>query len=129
VLELILKPLRYDIPPDGLRVECGDGMLRQCFPRLAAWLADHMEHVDLMGLTPKDCPVCEVPPSKLEACTRLEPYPLRDYLTYALEYWSDDSSEAAQKTARLDLQQQGVNRPASAFLELQLDVASLHKPD
>ena len=44
----------------GLEVECADGKVRLCFPRLVAWIADHLENVTLHGIQQNQCAVCEV---------------------------------------------------------------------
>ena len=49
----------------GIEIHCGDGHIQHCFPRLAAWIADHMEYVVLLGLKTTSCPRCEVPFNKL----------------------------------------------------------------
>src|SRR5215213_4014120 len=130
VLELILKPLQTPQVRNGILMECGDGHTRLCYPRLTAWVADHMEHVDLLGLIPKACPVCEVPPDQLQDWAGPEQYPQRDYKAYADEWYEDSlDEEALQSAAATRLKQVGVTSPARAFLELGFDVASLHKPD
>jgi hypothetical protein len=40
-------------------MDSGDGKVRRCFPFLAAWMADHVEHVGLYGLKSQGCPKCE----------------------------------------------------------------------
>ena len=34
----------------GLEVECADGKVQLCFPRLVAWSADQLENVTLHGI-------------------------------------------------------------------------------
>ncbi|KAF8429990.1 hypothetical protein BGX38DRAFT_1104985 [Terfezia claveryi] len=36
---------------------CGDGKVRRCIPILSAWLADHMENVNIHGIKTNHCPV------------------------------------------------------------------------
>ena len=59
VFRLIFDPLQK-VVHDGTLMDCGDGKVRQCFPILAAWIADHVEHVGLCGLKSQGCPKCEV---------------------------------------------------------------------
>ncbi|KAG0643399.1 hypothetical protein HOY80DRAFT_867126, partial [Tuber brumale] len=42
LIEAILAPLT-PIVPVRTEVECADSMVQQCFPYLAAWIADHLE--------------------------------------------------------------------------------------
>ena len=49
----------------GLEVECADGKVRLCFPRLAAWIADHLENVTLHSIQQNQCPVWEIRPEAL----------------------------------------------------------------
>ncbi|RPA93469.1 hypothetical protein L873DRAFT_1705102 [Choiromyces venosus 120613-1] len=46
VFELILSPLQ-DAALDGVSIDCVDRKVRQCFPILSVWVADHMENVAL----------------------------------------------------------------------------------
>ena len=41
-------------------VECADLQQRRCYPILAAWLADHMEYIEIFNIKKDCCPVCEV---------------------------------------------------------------------
>ena len=54
-LHYVLQPLE-NVYQNGLELPCADGYIRQCFPRLSAWCADHMEYVSLLGLKSKFCP-------------------------------------------------------------------------
>jgi len=46
VFELILEPLQ-DPAHDGVPIDYANRKVRRCFPILAAWIADHVEHVAL----------------------------------------------------------------------------------
>src|SRR5262249_49814831 len=46
---------------DGLRISCSDGNTRNCYPVLAAWIADYQEHVIIARLQSGHCPRCEIP--------------------------------------------------------------------
>jgi len=64
VFELIFAPLQ-DVAHTGIAIDCADGKVRQCFPILSGWIADHMENVALHGLKTNACPKCEVPTHEL----------------------------------------------------------------
>jgi len=64
VFELIFAPLQ-DVAHAGIAIDCADGKVRQCFPILSAWIADHMDNLALHGLKTKACPKCEVPTHEL----------------------------------------------------------------
>ncbi|KAF8542359.1 hypothetical protein BDD12DRAFT_729202 [Trichophaea hybrida] len=69
VAKIVLDPLRRF--PEGGDINtgalwpCSDGKMRRCWPILASWLADHMEHANLMGVKYNSCPKCQVPNDKL----------------------------------------------------------------
>src|SRR5207248_6782281 len=58
-LDTILQPLR-DVFADGVNIMCADMRTRRCYPILATWLADHMEHVSLFNIQLDSCPVCTI---------------------------------------------------------------------
>ena len=66
----------------GKRICCSDGRVRQCFPVLAAWIADHAENETLHGLKRLRCVVCEVPAERLGWDAK-EVHPVQDYQKYA----------------------------------------------
>jgi len=70
------------IAKHGKEMCCSDGKVRQCFPVLAAWIADHAENETLHGLKRMSCAVCEVPVERLGWDTK-EVHPARDYQKYA----------------------------------------------
>jgi hypothetical protein len=41
---------------DGMYAFCGDQRYRSCYLRIAAWVADYPEHIDLQGLQSFRCP-------------------------------------------------------------------------
>ena len=79
VFELIFAPLQ-DMAHAGIAIDCVDGKVRQCFPILSAWIADHKENVALHGLKTNACPKCEVPTNELG--TNAKNYRSRDYARY-----------------------------------------------
>ena len=80
VFSLILEPLGA-IAKFGKEMNCSDGMVRQCFLVLAAWIADQAENETLHGLKRMSCVVCEVPVERLGSNAG-EVYPTRDYEKY-----------------------------------------------
>ncbi|KAF3936016.1 hypothetical protein ABW19_dt0202204 [Dactylella cylindrospora] len=78
----LLKPLNdAQRPPEqGTPLVFGDGKIRNCFFRVAGWIADHMEYVELFNIYTNSCPVCEVDGDRLgDYNDRAEP---RDYHQY-----------------------------------------------
>ncbi|KAG0633391.1 hypothetical protein HOY80DRAFT_896568 [Tuber brumale] len=58
LIEAIFTPIG-EVAEVGIEIECADGKVRQCFPRLAAWIADHLENVTLHGIQQNQCAICE----------------------------------------------------------------------
>ena len=77
-IEQLLAPLQGP-GENGVELSCADGKIRMCYPVLAAWIADHEEHVTLHNLARNSCPKCEVPPEQLGT---LATYPTRDHNAY-----------------------------------------------
>src|SRR5437764_98634 len=65
ILKSILQPLN-DVSQTEIILDCGDNHKQVCFPCLYSWVVDHMKHIQLLELSPKSCPVCEVSPDELE---------------------------------------------------------------
>ena len=81
VFSLIFEPLEA-FTKFGKEMNCSDGKVRQCFPLLAGWIADHVENETLHGLKRMRCTVCEVPIERLGSDAK-EAHPTRDYQKYA----------------------------------------------
>ncbi|KAF8431494.1 hypothetical protein BGX38DRAFT_1083830, partial [Terfezia claveryi] len=64
ILSSILSPLADAKIQQGTEMVCCDEKVRNCVPRLSAWLADHMENVMIHGILSNRCPVCIAPPNK-----------------------------------------------------------------
>ena len=79
VFKLIFAPLQ-DVVHTGITIDCADGKVRQCFPILSVWIADHIENVALKGLKPNACPKCDVPTHGLGTNARSDR--TRDYTRY-----------------------------------------------
>jgi hypothetical protein len=126
VFELIFRPLR-DTMAAGVPVDCADGKIRQCFPILSGWIADHMENVTLHGIKSNACPKCEVGPEELG--TGIGPQRARDYARYerlrencSLGLESDDAQDTFETL--------GIKMGQNVFQELErVSAPDLHKPD
>ena len=79
-MEAIFAPLST-IEEAGIEIECADGKVRQCFSRLAAWIADHLENVTLHGIQQNQCAVCETTSDQLGTYMRRSAT-IRDYEKY-----------------------------------------------
>ena len=56
-IERILEPIvELDIACPGYKWDCADVQVRRCYPILAAWIADHQEHVILARIINWLCP-------------------------------------------------------------------------
>ncbi|KAG0131554.1 hypothetical protein HOY82DRAFT_485015, partial [Tuber indicum] len=62
--EAIFAPM-VALGDSGIEVKCANGKVRLSFPRLAAWIADHLDNVTLHGIQQNQCTVCEVRPEQL----------------------------------------------------------------
>jgi len=87
----VLEPIKdVNLNGSGYSLDCPDGKVRQCYPIVAAWIADYMEYVVVARLISGFCPVCEIPKNAMghESGTlrtdRLSTnaYPRRDKLKY-----------------------------------------------
>ncbi|KAF8429879.1 hypothetical protein BGX38DRAFT_1105198 [Terfezia claveryi] len=65
IVSRILSPLTKVFKEGGSNILCGDGKVRRCIPILSAWLADHMENVNIHGIKTNRCPVCILSPREL----------------------------------------------------------------
>ena len=79
VFELIFAPL-HDVAHAGIAIDCADDKVRQCFPILSGWIADHRENMALHGLKTNACPKCKVPSHELG--TNAKNYRSTDYARY-----------------------------------------------
>jgi len=58
----MLSPLRnLDITGPGFKRDWADGLQRQCYPLLAAWVRDYPEQVMIAPVSYGSCPMCEIP--------------------------------------------------------------------
>jgi hypothetical protein len=126
VFSLIFEPLEA-ITKLGKEMNCADGKVRQCFPVLAAWIADHAENETLHGLKRMSCPKCEAPLERLGTDAE-EIYPTRDYQKYARitqKYFVTEDEELAASLSAV-----GVKMERNVFTGLSRVTAGLlFKPD
>ncbi|KAG0644869.1 hypothetical protein HOY80DRAFT_877864 [Tuber brumale] len=96
LIEAIFTPIG-EVAEVGIEIECADGKVRQCFPRLAAWIADHLENVKLHGIQQNQCAVCETTPDRLGSYTG-HSVAIRDYKKYHTLFaeYSNGSSDAGE---------------------------------
>ena len=91
LLRYIIRPLSNDAK-DGVHLQCGDEVVRNCYFRVAGWLADHMETSTIHAIYANRCPMCESPPPNLGD---LQKHPMRDAQQF--QAWLDQSdSESLQ---------------------------------
>ncbi|KAG0639401.1 hypothetical protein HOY80DRAFT_1074395 [Tuber brumale] len=110
----------------GIEIERADGKVRQCFPHLAAWIADHLENVALHGIQQNQYAVCETTPDWLGSYTGRSAA-IRDYKKYQTLFaeYSKGSSDAGE-----DLINYGFKLRPSVFWGLpDVHQAHLPKPD
>ena len=96
LMEAIFAPMAA-LGKSGLEVECADGKVRLFLPRLAAWIADHLENVTLHGIQQNECTVCEIRPEELGSHLRRSAAK-RDYSKYEDQFNKlSDNSQQAEK--------------------------------
>jgi len=64
LMEAIFAPM-VALRNNRLEVECVNGKVQLCFPRIAAWIVDNLENVTLDNIQQNQCAVCEVRPEQL----------------------------------------------------------------
>jgi len=125
LMEEIFEPLA-SANEHGVKITCGDGNVRLCFPRLAAWIADHMENVTLHGIVQNRCPACEEDVERLGEVVEL-PAKARDYSEYRRMYYRYIEGD---EDAGEELRDLGVKLAPGIFWELSHVVqVDLYKPD
>lgn len=126
VFTFLFEPMET-ITANGKEMCCSDGQVRQCFPVLAAWIADHAENETLHGLKRMSCAVCEVPVERLGSDEK-ERHPTRDYHKYAaIEEHYVNTGEEDNVASLLAV---GVKMGRNVFAGLsRVEVPLLFKPD
>ncbi|KAG0633524.1 hypothetical protein HOY80DRAFT_1104646 [Tuber brumale] len=125
LIEAIFTPIG-EVAEVRIEIECADGKVWQCFPRLAAWIADHLENVTLHGIQQNQYTVCETTPDQLGSYTGRSAA-IRDYKKYQTLFaeYSNGSSDAGE-----DLINRGFKLRPSVFWGLpDVHQAHLPKPD
>jgi len=71
IAKIVLEPVtRF---PEGGDMDssalcpCSDSNQSHCWPIVASWQADHMEHADLMSIQYNACPKCQTPKDELQS--------------------------------------------------------------
>jgi hypothetical protein len=59
-LTIVFEPLRK-VFSSGLDLDCANGFVRLCFPRLVAWMADTSKLSLVTSVIGGFCPVCTMP--------------------------------------------------------------------
>ncbi|KAG0643365.1 hypothetical protein HOY80DRAFT_1094438 [Tuber brumale] len=123
LIEAILTPIG-EVPKVGIEIECAVGKVRQCFQRLAAWIADHLENITLHGIEQNQFTACKTTPDRLGSYTGRSAA-IRDYKKYQTLFaeYSNGSSDAAE-----DLINCGLKLHPSVFWGLP-DVHQAHLPE
>ncbi|KAG0640986.1 hypothetical protein HOY80DRAFT_859151, partial [Tuber brumale] len=122
LIEAIFIPIG-EVAEVGIEIECADGKVRQYFPRLAAWIADHLENVTLHGIQQNQCAICETTPDQFGSYTG-HSAAMRDYKNYQILFaeYSNVSSDAGE-----DLINRGFKLRPGVFWGLP-DVHQAHLP-
>ncbi|KAF8414646.1 hypothetical protein BGX38DRAFT_1281763 [Terfezia claveryi] len=116
---LVFAPIHeFDEKEGGSDILCGDGKVRKCIPVLSAWLADHMENVNIHDIKTNRCPVCIVSPREL-GILRKKSQPMHNHAAYENLYRAGDLE-------RLD--DAGI-KPFENALWVQLQVLGIQPPD
>ncbi|KAG0633437.1 hypothetical protein HOY80DRAFT_896527, partial [Tuber brumale] len=123
LIEAIFTPIG-EVVEVRIEIECADGKVRQYFPRLAAWIADHLENVTLHGIQQNQCTVCETTPDQLGSYTARSAA-IRDYKKYQTLFakYYNGSSDGGE-----DLINRGFKLRPSVFWGLFPDVYQAHLP-
>ncbi|KAL0632412.1 hypothetical protein Q9L58_008698 [Maublancomyces gigas] len=105
----------------GLSTNCTDGHIRECWPILAAWLADHAEHFNLQNITNNACPKCEIEPDDLGTLIENPASKLRPQ--------QDEYSIKLDNHERLQNLRQATPEARHLITEMEIEAGDLHKPD
>jgi len=125
LLEAIFVPI-VGLENLGLEIECADEKVRLCFPRLSAWIANHLENVTLHNIQQNQCAVCEVQPEQLGFYLRRSAAK-RDYRKYEdfFNIFFDNDQQAGK-----ELTDHGFKLLPSVFWRLpNIQQSDLPKPD
>jgi hypothetical protein len=135
-VDMIVQQTLYDVLhpleavfQQGIEIHCGDGQIWRCYPRLSAWIADHMEYATLFGVKTNSYPQCETACEELGADELRAP--VRDFAAYEeLKNDAADGSDAHKAQVAEALSAVGVLHGRYALCSLYgACPQSLHKPD
>jgi hypothetical protein len=120
-IKAILSPINQ-AAVRGMEVLCGDGLIRTCFPRIAAWLGDYPEYINILGLKSGACIWCEADADEFGTLEdRTKPATRRDHKEYCRLYRANDTSTLMTKNVR------PIHNTLWDFEKL--DIGKLPKPD
>ncbi|KAL0630352.1 hypothetical protein Q9L58_010801, partial [Maublancomyces gigas] len=143
VLHAILRPLigLRTVAGSGLRTNCADGHIRECWPILAAWLADHAEHCNLQNIKNNACPRCEIETDDLGSLVenpssgyrrQQEQYSVKLDEYERLRNLRQKTPESRRLITEIEnwLDEKGLKPQRNLFWQLPLvNAGDLHKPD
>ena len=95
IVSLILSPLTDDKTLQGIPMACCDEKVRKCVPKLAGWLADHIENCTIHGIANNQCPMCIAPTDDFGHLPDT-PFPPRPHAIYAAAYRRSDAISLRQ---------------------------------
>jgi len=64
IFKLLFEPLQ-NVALEGINIDSAEGKVGRCILILSAWIANHIENVELHGIKSNVCPKCEVLPGEL----------------------------------------------------------------
>ena len=80
LMDAIFAPI-VALENSELEVQCANGNVQLCFPRLSAWIAHYLENDTLHCIQQNQCAVCEVRPEHSRSYLR-RPASKQDYRNY-----------------------------------------------
>jgi len=125
VLELIFAPLQ-DVAHTGIAIDSANGKVRQCFPILSMWIADHIENVALHGLKTNACPKCEVRTHELG--TNARSHRTTDYTRYQRYKPENQNSGSESDDDHIMCDNLGIGQNVFHRLD-RVSASDLYKPD
>ena len=129
VMQHVLQHVLQDLRTDQGQVQhfyanCADGKVRNCYPTLAAWMADYPEHCNLHNIKSGVCYWCECPQEKMGDMPRpADGYSPRDHTLYH-QQWEKDTPQSVA-----DLKARNVNAGFNILWCLEGITSDLPKPD
>ncbi len=110
-LTSIFAPLK-DAYAIGIDIDCADGFVRHCYPRLAAWIGNTPEQSLLTTVVGGFCPICTVPKESL--CNQSRTWARRAVANSRKRQLNSDAPRASNQTTIASHQQE---HPEVPFVE------------